>query len=135
MVRVEVDRDDVLCAICLDVLTAPTTLACGHSFDLRCVRRLHKATSALACPVCRAPIKPSHLQVLRVNTFLATLVQRAAPLEHAEVVACLDDEATAPPILVLDTSPPLTKMPGFLFACYALIVGLNAVAIYRLVCL
>ncbi|KDO29138.1 hypothetical protein SPRG_05381 [Saprolegnia parasitica CBS 223.65] len=132
MVLVEVDVDDIRCAICLDVLTTPATLACGHSFDLRCVRRLRASPCAIACPVCRAPMKASHLQALRVNTFLAALVQRAAPLEYAHAVTCLDD--LAPPVVVLDASPPLTKMPGFLFACYALIVGLNAVAVYRLLC-
>ena len=40
------------CPVCLDAMTAPVTLTCGHRLNAGCARRLRDAR----CPLCRAPL-------------------------------------------------------------------------------
>ena len=48
--------DIIKCPICLDVLDAPTSLPCLHTFSLRCLRTTFAADypgDVAACPICR----------------------------------------------------------------------------------
>ena len=49
--------DDVLCAVCADILIEPCTLQCGHSFCQLCLAVLWKSSAkkSLCCPSCRQP--------------------------------------------------------------------------------
>lgn len=52
--------DDVLCAVCGDILVEPCSLHCGHSFCQLCLAALWKSKRMrsplyLHCPVCRQP--------------------------------------------------------------------------------
>ena len=44
------------CAICLDVMVSPVTLACGASFCAWCLGEHRRKTAAARCPHCRAPL-------------------------------------------------------------------------------
>ena len=51
-------KDELTCSICLDVLTEPTVLSCGHSNCQSCLEKLAQhdidTDSAVECPTCRA---------------------------------------------------------------------------------
>ncbi|XP_043980577.1 tripartite motif-containing protein 16-like [Gambusia affinis] len=100
MEQSEVDRESILCSICLDLLKNPVTITCGHSFCMNCIKthldeedqkRFH------SCPQCRKTFIPR--PVLNKNTILAALVEQlkktglqAASADHRyagpEDVAC-----------------------------------------------
>ena len=46
----------VLCMICLEEPTNPTSLPCGHAFCARCVAGLRENGVTEVCPLCRAPL-------------------------------------------------------------------------------
>ncbi|XP_039081109.1 E3 ubiquitin-protein ligase TRIM58 [Hyaena hyaena] len=70
-------REEARCPVCLDFLQDPVSVACGHSFCLRCISEFcEKSDSAqggrYACPQCRAPFG---LESFRPNRQLASLVE------------------------------------------------------------
>ncbi|XP_038155759.1 tripartite motif-containing protein 16-like [Cyprinodon tularosa] len=96
----QLDRENISCSICLDILKDPVTTSCGHSYCMNCIKshwdgedqkRIH------SCPECRTTFvrRPK----LQKNTMLAALVEQlkrtglqTAPADHyyagAEDVAC-----------------------------------------------
>ena len=53
------------CSICLNSLTRPATLACGHGFHTLCVRNWSHHGSS--CPLCRANFMSSDVQRFRLH--------------------------------------------------------------------
>ncbi|XP_073072182.1 tripartite motif-containing protein 6 [Manis javanica] len=71
-------RDEVTCPICLELLTEPLSLDCGHSFCQACITRSSKELvigqeRESSCPVCQTSYQPGNL---RPNRHLANIVER-----------------------------------------------------------
>ncbi|KAJ1075140.1 hypothetical protein K5549_006502 [Capra hircus] len=62
-------QEEVTCPICLELLTEPLSLDCGHSFCQICIT----TNSKESCPVCRINYESGKL---RPNWHLANIVQR-----------------------------------------------------------
>uniref|UniRef100_A0A8C3SW69 Uncharacterized protein n=1 Tax=Chelydra serpentina TaxID=8475 RepID=A0A8C3SW69_CHESE len=78
-------QDEAGCPICLEYLTEPVTLDCGHNFCLACITK-HSETCTegdydpLCCPSCRAQIRRQNFQL---NWQLANRVEQVRHL-HVE---------------------------------------------------
>ncbi|KAF4009150.1 hypothetical protein G4228_000725 [Cervus hanglu yarkandensis] len=82
-------QEEVTCPICLELLTEPLTLDCGHSFCQICLTANSKESVAgqeeeRKCPVCRISYESGKL---RPNWHLANIVQRVR-----EVKLSLEDQ-------------------------------------------
>ncbi|KAJ8278254.1 hypothetical protein GJAV_G00085610 [Gymnothorax javanicus] len=82
-----VDLEQFCCSVCLDVLTDPVTIPCGHNFCLGCIQHCWDHAGDYSCPQCRQTFTPRPL--LCKNTMIAELVGklkktglRAAPPAH-----------------------------------------------------
>lgn len=74
---VVLDKDQFNCSICLDVLRAPVTIPCGHSYCSICIQNYWDQDDYLgifACPQCRQSFNPR--PVLARNTMLADVVEK-----------------------------------------------------------
>ncbi|XP_039601946.1 E3 ubiquitin/ISG15 ligase TRIM25-like [Polypterus senegalus] len=45
-------HDEHSCSVCLDTLTDPVSLHCGHSFCLKCLTNLYDQSQVCSCPEC-----------------------------------------------------------------------------------
>uniref|UniRef100_A0A8C4TAK8 Tripartite motif-containing protein 16-like n=1 Tax=Erpetoichthys calabaricus TaxID=27687 RepID=A0A8C4TAK8_ERPCA len=48
-----VSQDEFTCSVCLDTLTDPVSLHCGHSFCLKCLSNYWDQNQECSCPQCR----------------------------------------------------------------------------------
>ncbi|XP_039608998.1 tripartite motif-containing protein 16-like protein [Polypterus senegalus] len=48
-----VSKDEFTCSFCLDTLTDPVTILCGHSFCLKCLTDYWDQSQVYRCPKCR----------------------------------------------------------------------------------
>ncbi|KAL1774292.1 tripartite motif-containing protein 6 [Sigmodon hispidus] len=88
-------RDEVTCPICLELLTEPLSIDCGHSFCQACItgnsdKSLPNPEGRNSCPVCRTTYQPGNL---RPNRHLAAIVKRLrevvlGPRKQIEVILC-----------------------------------------------
>lgn len=88
-------RDEVTCPICLELLTEPLSIDCGHSFCQDCItgsgdKSLPNQEGKSSCPVCRTAYQPGNL---RPNRHLAIIVKRLrevvlGPGKQLEVILC-----------------------------------------------
>ena len=71
-------QQEVTCPICLELLTEPLSLDCGHSFCQACITANNKESligqeGKRSCPVCRVSFEPGNL---RPNRHVANITQR-----------------------------------------------------------
>ncbi|NP_001162333.1 E3 ubiquitin-protein ligase TRIM22 isoform X1 [Papio anubis] len=76
-VKVDIEKE-VTCPICLELLTEPLSLDCGHSFCQACITAKIKESVTISrgessCPVCQSRFQPGKL---RPNRHLANIVER-----------------------------------------------------------
>ncbi|GMI67091.1 hypothetical protein HRI_000378400 [Hibiscus trionum] len=74
-------REELSCAICLDICFEPITTPCGHSFCKKCLRSAADKCGN-RCPKCRQPI--SNGISCSVNTVLWNTIQLLFPKEVSE---------------------------------------------------
>ncbi|KAG2465950.1 TRI25 ligase, partial [Polypterus senegalus] len=46
-------QDEFTCSVCLDTLTDPVTIPCGHNFCLKCLTNYWDQSQVCSCPQCR----------------------------------------------------------------------------------
>ncbi|XP_039608987.1 E3 ubiquitin/ISG15 ligase TRIM25-like [Polypterus senegalus] len=46
-------QDEFTCSVCLDTLTDPVTIPCGHNFCLKCLTDCWDQSQVCSCPQCR----------------------------------------------------------------------------------
>ncbi|XP_036077544.1 tripartite motif-containing protein 5 isoform X2 [Rousettus aegyptiacus] len=70
-------QEEVTCPICLELLTEPLSLDCGHSFCQTCITAHSKefviGQGVSSCPVCRVSYQPENL---RPNVHLANIADQ-----------------------------------------------------------
>ncbi|XP_066400657.1 uncharacterized protein [Miscanthus floridulus] len=71
-------REELSCAICLEICFEPTTTPCGHSFCMKCLRHA-AAKCGKRCPKCRQLI--SNSRSCTINTVLWNTIQLLFPSE------------------------------------------------------
>ncbi|KAJ0051341.1 hypothetical protein Pint_02898 [Pistacia integerrima] len=76
--RMDKLRDELSCAICLEICFEPSTTTCGHSFCKKCLRSAADKCGR-KCPKCRQLI--SHGRSCTVNTVLWNTIQLLFPQE------------------------------------------------------
>ncbi|XP_047674351.1 tripartite motif-containing protein 16-like [Tachysurus fulvidraco] len=88
--------DQFTCSVCLDLLKAPLTLSCGHSFCKVCINDCwdqEDQKDIYSCPQCRDTFTPR--PVLRRNNMLAEVVEKLK--KKTEVQAASPDHCYAGP--------------------------------------
>ncbi|KAH1184661.1 hypothetical protein KIL84_012602 [Mauremys mutica] len=74
--------EEATCSICLECLTEPVTIDCGHNFCRACItqyseRRKRQSGTKFPCPECRALFQKGNF---RPNRQLANIIESIKPL-------------------------------------------------------
>uniref|UniRef100_A0A8C4T8A6 E3 ubiquitin/ISG15 ligase TRIM25-like n=1 Tax=Erpetoichthys calabaricus TaxID=27687 RepID=A0A8C4T8A6_ERPCA len=69
-----VSHDEFTCSVCLDTLTDPVAIPCGHSFCLKCLMDCWDQSQECSCPQCRHTfmLRPE----LNRNTLLNEVIKK-----------------------------------------------------------
>ncbi|KAF3334240.1 E3 ubiquitin-protein ligase ORTHRUS 1-like protein [Carex littledalei] len=84
-------REELSCAICLEICYEPSTTSCGHSFCIKCIKN-STAKCGRRCPKCRELI--SNGRSCTINTVLWNTIQLLFP-EEVETRKQSPSETTA----------------------------------------
>uniref|UniRef100_A0A3B3HPJ8 RING-type domain-containing protein n=1 Tax=Oryzias latipes TaxID=8090 RepID=A0A3B3HPJ8_ORYLA len=88
--QVFLDKEKLICSICLDLQKDPVTIPCGHSYCLECIQNfwIGEEPKAPSCPQCRQSF--TSRPVLVRNTILAELVEDRSGTgpEHVDCDFC-----------------------------------------------
>eukprot|EP00249_Psilotum_nudum_P000476 c12208_g1_i1 orf=422-1846(+) len=76
-------RDELSCAVCLDICVEPSTTSCGHSFCKDCLQSVVQKCSPPRCPKCRQPLKGDLQRTCPVNIVLWNTIQILFPKESS----------------------------------------------------
>ncbi|PAN20163.1 hypothetical protein PAHAL_3G353900 [Panicum hallii] len=94
-------REELSCAICLEICFEPSTTPCGHSFCMKCLKHA-AAKCGKRCPKCRQLI--SNSRSCTINTVLWNTIQLLFPSEIetrrtsiASPSSCNEDVNHSPP--------------------------------------
>ncbi|XP_010741748.2 tripartite motif-containing protein 16 [Larimichthys crocea] len=101
---VQLDRETFSCPICLNLLTDPVTIRCGHSYCMNCIKSFwdeEDENKIHSCPRCGQTFTPR--PVLLKNTMLAVALEemRKTGLQDAPADQCY----TEPEDVVCDFCP------------------------------
>ncbi|XP_051783965.1 tripartite motif-containing protein 16-like isoform X1 [Erpetoichthys calabaricus] len=88
-------QDEITCSLCLDTLTDPVTIPCGHNFCLKCLTDCWDQSQVCSCPQCRENFTTR--PALRRNNLLN------------EVIKKLKNSTISPP---LPPTPPSENYAG-----------------------
>uniref|UniRef100_A0A8C4TJL8 E3 ubiquitin/ISG15 ligase TRIM25-like n=1 Tax=Erpetoichthys calabaricus TaxID=27687 RepID=A0A8C4TJL8_ERPCA len=69
-----VSQDEFTCSLCLDTLTDPVSIPCGHNFCLKCLTDCWDKSQEFSCPQCRKLFNLS--PPLRRNTVPNEIVEK-----------------------------------------------------------
>lgn len=72
-INIAVNKFDLNCPICTDVLIEPLTLLCGHSFCSECLKSCCKNKIVEKCPTCNSAFK-LNIQMFSTNTFIKNML-------------------------------------------------------------
>ncbi|KAL2635607.1 hypothetical protein R1flu_007086 [Riccia fluitans] len=75
-------REELSCAVCLEICFEPSTISCGHSFCGTCLQSVLKMCGP-KCPKCRQPLRSEASKSCRTNTVLWNTIQILFPQECA----------------------------------------------------
>lgn len=81
--------ESLSCSVCLDLLTNPVTIPCGHNYCIGCVRShwdREEEKKHYSCPDCRKTFKSR--PVLVTNTRMAALVEEMRKTKLTDGVLC-----------------------------------------------
>ncbi|XP_039608954.1 tripartite motif-containing protein 16-like [Polypterus senegalus] len=67
-------QDEFTCSVCLDTLTDPVTIPCGHNFCLKCLTDCWKKSQESNCPQCRENFTTR--PALRRNNLLNEVIKK-----------------------------------------------------------
>uniref|UniRef100_A0A8C4THV0 Tripartite motif-containing protein 16-like n=1 Tax=Erpetoichthys calabaricus TaxID=27687 RepID=A0A8C4THV0_ERPCA len=67
-------QDEFTCSVCLDTLTDPVTIPCGHNFCLKCITDCWDQSKENFCPQCRENFRTR--PTLRRNTLLNEVIKK-----------------------------------------------------------
>ncbi|XP_051783662.1 E3 ubiquitin/ISG15 ligase TRIM25-like [Erpetoichthys calabaricus] len=69
-----VSQDEFTCSVCLDTLTDPVTIPCGHNFCLKCLTNYWDQSQECSCPQCRENFTTR--PALRRNNLLNEVIKK-----------------------------------------------------------
>ncbi|XP_037374897.1 E3 ubiquitin-protein ligase TRIM38-like [Talpa occidentalis] len=108
-------REEATCSICLEVMTEPVSIHCGHSFCRRCIEGILQNVQGTSsqresqCPLCQIPFQR---ESLRSNKQLENLIQTLKEIdrerlceEHGERLHLFCEDDGQPICLLCERSP------------------------------
>ncbi|XP_046895923.1 tripartite motif-containing protein 16-like [Hypomesus transpacificus] len=97
-------KEEISCLVCLNILTNPSTLSCGHNFCMECITKYWDqavSTGICCCPCCRQTFTPR--PTLKNNTMLEKMVVKLSKKVHHDCPPLPDHAADNTPVCAVCT--------------------------------